>query len=627
LAPVLAGIVLLTLAAPLRADEFTVTDQKFGPASKPNTLAWAIAQANASSAPDNVISIAEGLQIKVDNAAFFGVLQLARITRSVRIEGNNATLVGNPSFVTSSGDLITKDNPRKILSTDIPVQGSYSFVSIGDEVPTRTTYVVINNLNADGLNQFARVEKTARLDFTGGSITRSVNFTDQTVYSPGFDVQLAGELNVTGLQANGNYALNNDGAYQGFFLVDAGARLNIAHSVVRNSKTGGVIFLNGGTAKVVSSIFSGAGGVTVASRANSFGAANIVNSFIFLAGASALQDGLDGELLPNKITALSGSTVNLTASTVVADLFSLDTEPAVFADGIPLDAEDGGTINLESSAVMATIDEANFSGQIAYNNAGLSTPGTLTADEWSWVRSTPTQSEGALRALFAQPTLRTDRSGALYVATLSASPRIEAMPTYPNASYPIEGGILIDVVPNADGANRLVNPIDGSFIDTDVFGDPRTTVGKRNIGAVQVKRVPDPSPQLLGNSDLNILWPPDHKMVAVQVSLRAIDDETPVADLFLMLKVTVSSDEVDSRNRGDREGDVDGFDGFTAPVDVTDMFRLNDATGVIEGTIYLRAERFGNGRGRTYTLEAKVTDDDGLEGSVILEIKVPHDLR
>ena len=115
----IAGTLAFGCATALRADEFTVTASKFGPASTPNTLAWAIAQANASSAADNVISIAEGLQIKVDNAAFFGVLQLARITRDVRIEGNNATLVGNPSFVTSSGDLITKDNPMawiKVIS-------------------------------------------------------------------------------------------------------------------------------------------------------------------------------------------------------------------------------------------------------------------------------------------------------------------------------------------------------------------------------------------------------------------------------------------------------------------------------------------------------------------------------
>jgi len=90
--------------------------------------------------------------------------------------------------------------------------------------------------------------------------------------------------------------------------------------------------------------------------------------------------------------------------------------------------------------------------------------------------------------------------------------------------------------------------------------------------------------------------------------------------------VTISSNEPDSRGKGDRAGDVNGFYGFTAPVDVTAAFTLNASTGRIEGTVDLRAERFGRRGGRTYTLVAEVTDDEG-KGTVVLEIEIPHDLR
>ena len=42
------------------------------------------------------------------------------------------------------------------------------------------------------------------------------------------------------------------------------------------------------------------------------------------------------------------------------------------------------------------------------------------------------------------------------------------------------------MVPDADGANSLINPIDGSTITTDVYGYARTTTGLRNVGAVEV---------------------------------------------------------------------------------------------------------------------------------------------
>ena len=88
-------------------------------------------------------------------------------------------------------------------------------------------------------------------------------------------------------------------------------------------------------------------------------------------------------------------------------------------------------------------------------------------------------------ALFGQPSLLTGSPG-LPVDVISTSPLIEVTPGMPQATYPYADGVLIGVVPDADGANRLINPIDMSTITVDVYGYARTTNGLRNAGAVEV---------------------------------------------------------------------------------------------------------------------------------------------
>jgi hypothetical protein len=129
-------------------------------------------------------------------------------------------------------------------------------------------------------------------------------------------------------------------------------------------------------------------------------------------------------------------------------------------------------------------------------------------------------------------------------------------------------------------------------------------------------------------TDPATLWPPNHKMVEVDVFVTAEDDITPPENLSLEA-IFVSSDEPDDYIAdGDAPGDVNGEDGFTAPVEVTDAFTdsfVADGKRVFTGTIALRAERSGIGVGRTYTIEAFVSDEAGNVGSSTCEVVVPHD--
>jgi hypothetical protein len=466
---------------------WAVTQATWGTTSSVGSFAWAIDQAN-NSATNDVISVGPNLQISVDGATgYTSIFNLATITRSVTILGHNATLVGNPVFETTGGQVVTKNNPQEYQpgAGDILLEPSYSFAKIGiSGTDNSGLRVTIQDLNTDGLNRFARVERNASLDYSNSGIAKSVNFTGNAAITPGFDVTTGGTLTADRLTVTSASALNGGGVTGFFSGLDA--TLNISRANISDSNTGGAVVLAGGTANVVSSIFYGSGGVTaVAGVAVPTATMNVVNTAAYLAGP--LNGGDDKAFVSNKFSAGPGAVINLQASTVIADLVSLTTGTAD-ATGAPLNA-DGGSINLMSSAVMATTDEDSLPGQIAYS---ASNGGTFSADAYSWVRPTPAQSGTALQVLFGQPGLLTGSAG-LGVVVLSPSPLIEMALPYPEGTYPVNGGVLIGVVPDANGVNRLINPIDGTTILTDVFGDPRTTGGLRNVGAVELRSVPEPT--------------------------------------------------------------------------------------------------------------------------------------
>jgi hypothetical protein len=113
----------------------------------------------------------------------------------------------------------------------------------------------------------------------------------------------------------------------------------------------------------------------------------------------------------------------------------------------------------------------------------------------------PNQDSAALKSLFGQPNLLT--SGVPYALDSSFVP--DGFPTVyfklPAGASPLDPGPLLNVVADADGVNQLLNPIDYSVITEDVFGNPRTSNGRRDVGAVQISapvrpNVPGPLPVL-----------------------------------------------------------------------------------------------------------------------------------
>lgn len=113
----------------------------------------------------------------------------------------------------------------------------------------------------------------------------------------------------------------------------------------------------------------------------------------------------------------------------------------------------------------------------------------------------------------------------------------------------------------------------------------------------EVDRTP---PTLALSAAPSELWPPNHKLVTVQVAVQATDDFDPNPAVEL---VSVTSSEPDNGlGDGDKPGDI----------------VINP-----DGAIQLRAERSGSGSGRAYTLTYSATDRAG--NTTTESVTVPHD--
>jgi hypothetical protein len=103
-------------------------------------------------------------------------------------------------------------------------------------------------------------------------------------------------------------------------------------------------------------------------------------------------------------------------------------------------------------------------------------------------------------------------------------------------------------------------------------------------------------------ADPDKLWPANHKMVTVNLSVSSTDNIDP-APVSAIVGVTVS--------------DENGGDGNT-----------DNDIGTIDGlSVELRAERSAKGGGRTYTITVECTDAGGNSSTADVEISVPHDKR
>lgn len=476
-----------TLAgSPGSAATFAVDKSDWGDATTTGSFAWAIHQANTTAGHD---TIALSTDVNINN--YFGSYnprRLADITdpAGLLILGNGHSLTGNPSFITPEGVTHTKTNPQPFRLGDVQTAATYSFAKIADYVSD----VVVENFIVDGLNSFLNIGKGSIVTVRDSIVKYMGDFGQHP--APVFE---AFEDSVLNLQRVTISHINNfqkplSGSEYVWFPAIAGvdATLNMERTTLDllTSSTAGGITWNGGTANLVSSVIIGKG-LSVADYGKE-AILNVVNSVFRPYDRSATA----------RIQAYNGGVANVIASTIQFDgTFTGDVHscPGNYTcNGAPLQAFNGGTINLGSTVVSVINTDLALINQ-PYSATYRTTHGTLTADAHTFVQPVSNQDAATLMSLFSQPNLLT--SGEPYALTPNIPPYPPVYGALPTGAAPLNPGPWINSVADADGANQLINPIDHSVIRTDVFGNPRTSNGLRNLGAVQTS-VPGPIPVLGG---------------------------------------------------------------------------------------------------------------------------------
>jgi uncharacterized protein DUF11 len=146
-----------------------------------------------------------------------------------------------------------------------------------------------------------------------------------------------------------------------------------------------------------------------------------------------------------------------------------------------------------------------------------------------------------------------------------------------------------------------LGPTDVTFTATDSGGAQSSCTATVTV----VDTIP---PTIVGSAAPNVLWPPDHQMVAIDASV-AVSDVCDPNPTFVLTSIT-SSEPDNGTGDGDKPNDIQGAEYGTA-----------------DTAFLLRAERSGLGPGRIYTITYTASDRAGNTTPLQLQVVVPHDRR
>ncbi len=163
------------------------------------------------------------------------------------------------------------------------------------------------------------------------------------------------------------------------------------------------------------------------------------------------------------------------------------------------------------------------------------------------------------------------------------------------------GAGIREITYSASGAQPIQTTTvngDSASITISAQGQTILTFSARdNAGNVEAQktvlvRIDKTAPTLSCRAIPNLLWPPNHQMVVITVTID-VSDSISGLDGFQLMSV-VSNEPDNGLGDGDQPNDIQGW-----------------KVGSPSLTGQLRAERSGKGTGRIYTLTYKATDQAG----------------
>ena len=498
-APAVAGM-LMTLCfgwgTPAEAATYEVSSQLCTGAG---SLQAAITAANTNPGPD-VISFTPGLQVEVSTCPGSPTSFFASVADDVTFEGNGAKLMGHIQWITTGGlDTPLDGCPRP---SDIITGMTPGFLKVADNIS-----VVVKNLSVREVHGIAEVGNNASLvleDFKAERVLAFFKDCNQNAVAVGANSNLT--LRRNDWRRVVRWGLFNPPTLTtpAIFSFAAG-NLVIEDSSFRDlgtskGQSSGLVFWNGAagsTAKIVSTRMQKTGGIVMSGDVTSY----IVNSVW-------ATDPVGDPDLGDRIVNDSSGEMTIAGSTIVSGGVGcgsrcFDPQAGIDANGLLRVWDDGSKINLVDTGIGVLFD--SIPGKVLNDAAfnGPPRPGKITANDRTWIQPGNGQDAADLKTVTGQPNLLTDPPG-LMRDDLSFDLAELASPLLGTPGNP---GRLIDVIAGGCTSDKLVNPIDGSDIVTDAFGNPRCDAnGTRNIGAVQLTLSPSLSVTAVGDGSVDLSW-------------------------------------------------------------------------------------------------------------------------
>jgi hypothetical protein len=207
-------------------------------------------------------------------------------------------------------------------------------------------------------------------------------------------------------------------------------------------------------------------------------------------------------------------------------------------------------------------------------------------------------------------TTATEMASSALAASAGTSPVVVKLTAVDNP-----GGSGVEAIFfSLSGAQTGSGSVEGSeaYVRIDAGGTTTLTfyatdrAGNREVPKTFTVTIDRTPPSLTCSATPNLLWPPNHKMVPVTVTVQATDGGSGPAG-FVLKAVTASEGGKRLKGHEMRE-DIKGF-----------------VVGAPSTSGWLRAERRGHGSGRLYLLTYTARDAAGNASTCDVAITVPHD--